>query len=1054
MSQSQKGKLPATNASCIDVDQAEGLTMADLSINTAQQRSLPARSYDDITIAWICALPHELAASIAALDEDHGCITPSALDDPNKYVLGKVSGHNIVMLCLPLGRYGTISAANVATHLKRSFPSVRFALLVGIGAGIPSAEHDIRLGDVVVSKPTGTAGGVIQYDLGKIMPDGSFEVRGFLSKPPMIFLNAAQVLQARHETQKPAMISHLDKLTCKLRANYSRPKDSVTDPIVGGKPDLNPKIHYGLIASGNKVISHAEERNRLRKNHDVICLEMEAAGIMDYIPCLVIRGVCDFADSTKNDDWQRYAAATAAAYAKEFLEHVGIVSTSARAIPAAMVSLLPRDPGFVGRENALETIKKALDPRGSNLRKSQIAIEYAHRHRQASPQTSIFWVSGSTPDRFLSSYVAIAEEMKLPGIANPQCNRLDLVHRWLLSDSSGQWLMILDNVDDVDFVRPPRNSGGKTYDFTMSRYLPTRGLLLVTSRSREAISHIVEPDHFAVIDVMTKVEACVLLNNRIPNDLGNEQERAALATNLDFIPLALTQASSYIRWRRRATVGKYLNLLNDKKSRLQVLKSEGGDLRRDPEFPNAVLATWQISMEQIRQQHEAASDLLSLMSIFDRQNIPEFLLSNGKDQDEFEEAIETLIGFSFISEVTTSGYQAFQMHRLVQIATTDWLSCHGKYEMKHNIALQLMLKVYPSDMESFKNQKNCRILEPHAAAILLQDVTDEAASYHVKLNNARCAYNMRIGKYDIAEMMASESSKICVRNLGGSYELALISINLGAAILLGQSRWKEAEGLLEKLVPVYEVLLEPRTRALCHARFMLAKCYEGQGRLNEAEALLARELENEEAAGKSKSFTSQQARLSLGSIFLDRKEYVEAEGMYNKALANMIEKHITTDPVDILICFSQIVRIQTIRKRSADAEAISARVLTIVQECLGEDNCRTIELMLFVSTLYAQHGNLQAAERLASQALATMKNMLGEDDPQFGPIMAHLGMIYSAQERLEEADEMLTQAVPLLRNAFGESSRTRKSLVSLAQVRRTQGRLTEAERLEEEAAGI
>ncbi|KAL2797171.1 hypothetical protein BJX66DRAFT_335355 [Aspergillus keveii] len=80
-----------------------------------------------------------------------------------------------------------------------------------------------------------------------------------------------------------------------------------------------PVVHYGLIASGNAVIKDPRYRDELRKVWNVACFEMEAAGLMDNFPCLVIRGISDYCDTHKNDIWQPYAAVTAAAYAKDLL---------------------------------------------------------------------------------------------------------------------------------------------------------------------------------------------------------------------------------------------------------------------------------------------------------------------------------------------------------------------------------------------------------------------------------------------------------------------------------------------------------------------------------------------------------------------------------------------------------------------------------------------------------------------------------------------------------------------------------------------------------------
>jgi nucleoside phosphorylase len=87
-------------------------------------------------------------------------------------------------------------------------------------------------------------------------------------------------------------------------------------------------IHFGGIGSSNQVVRDARKRDDLAKEVDLICFEMEAAGLMDLAPCLPVRGICDYADSHKDKNWQRYAAATAAAYAREFLGVLPITEAS------------------------------------------------------------------------------------------------------------------------------------------------------------------------------------------------------------------------------------------------------------------------------------------------------------------------------------------------------------------------------------------------------------------------------------------------------------------------------------------------------------------------------------------------------------------------------------------------------------------------------------------------------------------------------------------------------------------------------------------------------
>jgi nucleoside phosphorylase len=329
--------------------------------------SYPASLYSDTTmsqkrklshpesynIGWIAALPIERAAAIALLNERHD--EPEDFDqhrnDGNAYDWGKVGHHNVVIASLPAGVYGTTSAAITASHLLSSLPHIKIGLLVGIGGGIPRPGRDIRLGDVVVSQPDGKSGGVIQYDLGKAKTDSIWERKGSLNMPPTVLLSALARLQAEHELEDLQTAQLLEAMTTKfprMKTQYSfqgvdndRLFPSTFKHSSGDTCDLcelseqvvrekrestDPVIHYGLIASGNTLVKDADTRENIFKlaEEECLCVEMEAAGLANTFPCLVIRGICDYADSHKNDKWQRYASATAAAFAVELLKYVPV----------------------------------------------------------------------------------------------------------------------------------------------------------------------------------------------------------------------------------------------------------------------------------------------------------------------------------------------------------------------------------------------------------------------------------------------------------------------------------------------------------------------------------------------------------------------------------------------------------------------------------------------------------------------------------------------------------------------------------------------------------
>jgi nucleoside phosphorylase len=314
----------------------------------------PLRTHEDYQIGIICALATEKAAMVAMLDETYPRL-PKEKGDENEYTLGRIGLHDVVIACLQAGLMGNGPAAVVANNMRRSFP-IKFGLMVGVGGGVWSKRDDVRLGDVVVSQPTGTHGGVVQWDFGKMGKGGTFQRTGSLDKPPPVLLNALQELKTVEITDGVNLAASLSLMVQNkprmgrtyryqgadqdelFEAAYDHEGDETCDEcdskFVVKRPardDFTPRIHYGNIASGNEVVKDGTTRDKIAKQEGVICFEMEAAGLMDNFRCLVIRGICDYADSHKNKIWQPYAAATAAAFARAllgFIDKQEVIKTS------------------------------------------------------------------------------------------------------------------------------------------------------------------------------------------------------------------------------------------------------------------------------------------------------------------------------------------------------------------------------------------------------------------------------------------------------------------------------------------------------------------------------------------------------------------------------------------------------------------------------------------------------------------------------------------------------------------------------------------------------
>ncbi|KAI9045415.1 purine and uridine phosphorylase [Aspergillus affinis] len=311
----------------------------------------PRLTNDDYSVGWICALEIELAASQAMLDEIHPNI-PLEPGDSNTYTLGRMGQH-----CH-------------ANNLLRSFHNIRFGLMVGVGGGAPSLPNDdpyedVRLGDVVVSTPQGGHGGVIQYDFGKTVIEGSFVQTGALNKPPSVLRAGVSKIKANHMRGSRKMISYIAK-GLKLNpgmTDFGYPGERYDQLFEADYDHVNkrsgcnecdqtrshhrqsrmtndPVIHYGLIGSANQAMRHSLTREKLRQQNKILCFETEAAGLMESFPCIIVRGICHYSDTHENKRWQPYAAMTAAGYAKELLSCIPSLTMKFTAEAAKIMSMV------------------------------------------------------------------------------------------------------------------------------------------------------------------------------------------------------------------------------------------------------------------------------------------------------------------------------------------------------------------------------------------------------------------------------------------------------------------------------------------------------------------------------------------------------------------------------------------------------------------------------------------------------------------------------------------------------------------------------------------
>jgi tetratricopeptide (TPR) repeat protein len=524
--------------------------------------------------------------------------------------------------------------------------------------------------------------------------------------------------------------------------------------------------------------------------------------------------------------------------------------------------------------------------------------------RDASPATWAFWVHAGTQARFEEGYRRIAEAAKMDGWDDPKADVLRLVRSWLCDESNGRWTMVVDNADDASvFFSPPLTAQaagaarpGQAAEL-LSDFLPQspNGSVLVTSRSRDVAYRLIgsHPSIFKV-GPMEEGDALALLQKKLglraDADIDVEKARELLQA-LDRMPLAITQAAAYIMQRRpRMSVARYLDeIRRDDHNRAQLLERNVGDSRRDGRASNSVIATWQISFEHIRQEMPAAARLLSLMSFFDRQGIPESLLRDryAADQDkehaDFDDDIYTLTSYSLV-EISSADGSEFEMHRLVQYSTKKWLELCSELEGWKARYATIMDSSYP--VARYENWKVFQALFPHAQAVVdCRPGEGEAKaleSWSSVLSKAAW-YGNAIGQHKLAKEMVRSGLEVTEKMLGLEHPHTLASMNNLAQVLDSQGKYEEAEAMNRQTLARSEKVLGPEHPHTLTSMNNLAQVLNSQGKYEEAEAMNRQTLARSEKVLGHEHLDTLTSVYCLAHLLASRHHYEESLALYERA---------------------------------------------------------------------------------------------------------------------------------------------------------------------------
>ena len=451
-----------------------------------------------------------------------------------------------------------------------------------------------------------------------------------------------------------------------------------------------------------------------------------------------------------------------------------------------------------------------------------------------------------------------------------------------------------------------------------------------------------------------------------------------LATELENMPLALTQAAAYLRQMGgRCSIRKYIDKLRKSdKSKKSILDEDAGELRRDREARNSIFLTWQISFEYIHNIRQSAAELLSLMSFCDRQAIPEALVrrrhsnedagahetnrdydSNhlgdgssdsddsdntsavddaGDDLDDvFNKDVRMLEGYSFLS--TTTDPSTFEMHRLVQIATRKWLRPQGHKVSWSNGRIDNLCALFPPGC--YENWSTCQIYYPHAqSAVELKPKELEAG-----LKWATVMYN--------AAWYAWTS---CSAN--GAEKMVVVSLKARRK-LLGE----HADETLQSTE-------------------MLALANHQVGRLDEAEELQVKLRETTKKVLGSDHSLTLSSMSNLASTYSDQGRWDEAKELQVEVMKTT-KKELGAEHLSTLACMSNLASTYRYQGRWGEAETLQVQVLETRKKAFGAEHLSTLTSMGDLASTYSNQGRWDEAEKLQVQVTEARKKVIGADHP-------------------------------------------------------------------------
>ncbi|KUM58276.1 hypothetical protein ACN42_g8885 [Penicillium freii] len=632
---------------------------------------------------------------------------------------------------------------------------------------------------------------------------------------------------------------------------------------------------------------------------------------------------------------------------------------------------LERNPRYVDRE-VVGKVKRRLFVNNrperiaifglGGIGKTQIALELAYQTREIYPDCAIFWLPAVDMESLQQAYQTVADQL---GIGLDDTKDLKIrVKDHLSEPSSGRWLLIFDNADEIDMwtEREGSTPGG------LKSYLPTsdQGAILFTTRSNKVAQYLATTDTIKIPELDENKATHVLRNSLVDKEVLHDTESTLkLLSRLTFLPLAIVQAASFIN-ENGTTLAGYVELLDgQEQSAIDLLSEDFEDKGRYKSIRNPVATTWLTSFEQIRRQSRLAADHLCFMACMQEKDILVSLLPPHPNVEQ-QKAIGLLSSYSFV-RLRHEGSR-LDMHRLVHLATRNWLQSIGFLQQWQSHVLGWLNARFPDIDIMYRSQWRATV--PHALRVLTLTKKEDPAPERV---------------YLLLKVATCQTS---------------------------DARSKEAEALYGEVVEISETMPDLDGGWTIWALRGLVDIYMDQCKTEKAIRLLGEILETQKRLHGSGSLEVNRVLAHLSACYVTTRDYEKAQALYNDVIPYYLK---TLGPAhwETLELISRLAMAYFYNGQHSDATELSEQLLQLTKRIFGSDHPRTSKFMTRMGVIYLERWQLKKAEALFTAALEIDKRILGPEHPSTISIMGWLATTWKHQGRTKIAIALKTECVSL-----------------------------------------